>query len=207
MKFRHPRTLGLALVLTVAGTAATAYAAQFKLGAEAAGPRTGFAGSSSHALRAPTAQDYQGMFELTVWGHGHEARMKTRHINPNITKSAKWTGGTGYTAKASDAHTLTFSASNTFVRGANVCVPPGDVAGLQGVKLYGVRLNPNTGALTNLSEPKTYTRSACDGKWKTPVYCPKGKIVSGIELRLDDDVLDQPVVRGIKLLCRKVNKQ
>ena len=204
---RIPTLLTAAVLLS----SATALAAtNYKLSGDAHTTKvSGKRGDGERRLAPAAGADHQGLFQVTLWSPSEgvcKVQMKSRDLNTYVTRQAKWEeagvmGWDGCANNAKNKHTVAFTGSETYVRGINVCMRKGIIAG---VRLHGSRLNRGTGKLSKLSTAKDWKHRECTN-WMTPQYCPAGKIATAVTLTTDDPgwmAVDQPV--GFKLECRDV---
>ena len=129
----------------------------------------------------PGSGDYQAAYEITMWEHQNEpcrVKVRTRHVNTYSGRSAEWKDCYG-SASGSAAKTISFTQEDTYINGVQVCHNNAGTR-IKGVKIFGKKLNRNTGALSDAGSKK-FERPNCKN-WKPVRYCPAGKVADGIRV-------------------------
>jgi len=102
-------------------------------------------------------------------------------------------------AEIPGSNLLTANRNNdTYVRGIQVCVNNSVVPRIKGVRIYGTKLNRNTGALVDTNGYKGFSRPNCS-TWKTVKYCGPNKVATGLEIHHINNWF-----AGLALVCHAV---
>lgn len=154
-------------------------------------------------LRRPNlgrANSYHAIWEISLWEKGDDAckiAAKSRHLNTLGTATSR---DELKSSCNNDKKTVSFPDTNTYVRGVQVCLSSSGK--IKGLRLYGTRLNHSTGRLSDLRNPKEFTRPNCRNNWKNTVYCPPEKIAWMVRPYKTGSNFN-----GLQLLCRTVAPQ
>jgi hypothetical protein len=143
------------------------------------------------------AGGYQGLYGLAMWETNDKpCRVKTysRHLNTLSTKTDNG-GSSDYCKRAKKSVKL--ANTDTFVRGIAVC--HSGTGRVKGVRLYGAKLNRKTGKLSNVSGSASFERTNCK-TWKTPVYCPVGKVATSLKVHRES-LSSRSSIVGYALTC------
>lgn len=146
--------------------------------------------------------NYQGLYQVSMWEDTDvpcKIQAKFRHLNTYVGKQVTWDNFGQCGVNASTKRTVKFTDTESYVRGVNVCLNnAGDR--VKGMRIYGAKLNRSTGALTNLSGFKGWSRPNCDD-WQTIRYCPPGKVATRLIVE------DEPGngIQGVRLTCRSIS--
>jgi hypothetical protein len=151
----------------------------------------------SWAAGGVTHGDWAAMYSVKIFrkqGETCKLRSDSRHMN-KYTNLLSTYGG------CSNAEKLEVSYVNpeTFVRGINVCMESG-TKGIEGIRLYGAKLDRQTGNLTNISGSKTEKWGNCTN-WRTIRYCPPGQVGVSVLGHWDGGLV------GIQMSCRPIVPQ
>jgi hypothetical protein len=148
--------------------------------------------------------EFRGLYSVVGYEQNDNAsfRMKARHLNTNDSNQYDFPNSTVVNAGKS-AKTVAFTDTDTYIRGAAVCLNSRGTE-IKGLRIYGTKLNRTTGALNNLSGKKEWKRTNCK-TWKTPVYCPVGKIATKVTIDWESKKSTYYTgMSGLKLVCRTV---
>lgn len=138
--------------------------------------------------------DYYAIIGIEMFedrGEPCGVRSYSSHLNDGNTRMV----ASGVTASCNDAgRRIVFGEADTFVRGIEVCHSDDGV--VKGVRLFGARLDRDSGRLRSVLETPVFTRPACRG-WMGGAQCPAGKIASRIEVHRNPlwDII------GYSLIC------
>jgi hypothetical protein len=191
----------LAAVALLSGSAAAAMTTLYELADDATTTQaSGTLNSDYYDFLTPVnANSYQGIYEVSMWESDDEPckmQLRTRHLNTYAGKAATWSECTD---DAGAKKTITFSNSETYVRGVSVCLNNGGDR-IKGLRLYGTKLDRATGDLDHLAGFKGWARPNCNDNWQTIRYCPAGKIASSITIIQKNS----GEASGLRLVCRSV---
>ena len=165
-------------------------------------------GVKSTAGRAGHGGDFQGIYGIKLYEDNDKACKATgmsRHLNNSTEKVAAFVAND--CSNPGSEKTARFAEKNTYVRGVQVCHKGGGgkyADMIKGIRLYGARLDKNTGALDAVSGFKEIVRPNCSD-WKATKYCPVGKVASQIEMQYQANPYGPDYFVGARLLCRTVD--
>lgn len=149
--------------------------------------------------------NYQALYEISMWEDGDSPcrlQIRSRHLNTYVGKNTVW-DESQCDENAGSIKTLTFSNSDTYIRGINVCLNNAGTR-VKGMRLYGTKLDRATGQLDHLTGYKQWTRPNCNGNWQTIRYCPAGKVARALKLEFRAQQFIGDEIQGIRLVCRSV---
>lgn len=203
MSSKRFKILGISLLATLALGSATALAAatKYKFDGYQRTQVTGKKDGSIVVKEVSTDDDYQGLYEITMWEEQDKPcklRGKFRDLNSYYGKRDVF--DICYTsANSGTKKTLSFTNTETYIRGVNVCMnKKGDR--IKGLRIYGAKLNRDTGQVQNLNNPKEWKRPNCH-EWRTARFCGPGKLATGIRIQ---QATGSRSIQGLALECRNV---
>lgn len=143
---------------------------------------------------------YQALYGVTLHeqrGRATELTLMSRHLNTGADEKTAMPWGPDWT-KPTAPMTVQFNNQDTYVRGIAVCVNANGER-LKGVRLYGTKLDHETGALTHADETKEIVRPSCTD-WQPAQYCPDAHVATGLH---HTSVADKGF-SGLALRCQQV---
>lgn len=183
------------LMISTAALAAT----QHILGGDAwTSPVTGVGEDLSPVFGPDGA--HQALYGVAFYeqrGRATEATLMSRDLNTGDDVKTAMPVGPDWT-KPMAPLTLQFNNQDTYVRGIAVCVNAKGER-IKGVRIYGTKLDRETGALTEAAETKEFARPNCTA-WQDAQYCPDTHVATGLH---HTNAADKGF-SGLALRCQQV---